>query len=92
VRRLFTALRQADDETILVIVNTHDEPVTETTLWLEVGSLTGVTTAEVLYTNGLNSVTLTNIPAPTINAAGGFDAYLPLTMIPPFATIVLRLS
>lgn len=88
-RRLFTALRHTDDETLLIIINMHDEAVEGFTLDLETGLPAGITAAGVLYANG---VQVEGITAPVITEAGGFTGYVPLDVLPPFATLVIRLS
>jgi alpha-amylase len=83
--QLVSYLRASQEETILIIVNTDDQPVTETQLSLQGSPLSGNYTATSLLDNSM-------IKALQANAAGGFDAYTPLAEIPPYGVIVIQLT
>jgi alpha-amylase len=86
-RRVYAFLRQDADETLLVIINLDREPVSDYALTLDEGTLADVTTAAVLF--GADAA---NIAAPTLNAAGGFEAYLPLPELAARGMVVIRLQ
>jgi glycosidase len=88
-RKLFAALRRSADETLLILINTDDEPVSGFTLSLSADDLPPIGGVTVLFdsTGGLNAIT-----APAIAADGGFSGYAPVAEMPPFATLVLRLD
>ncbi|MCA9944413.1 MAG: alpha-glucosidase C-terminal domain-containing protein [Anaerolineales bacterium] len=77
--RLYTFLRQTDNETILVVINFNRNPVLAEDYGIELpDALTGAVTAVSLY--GL---------APTNNPTGG--SYVPFTEIPPQSTHIIQL-
>lgn len=84
-KRLLSYLRTQGDETVLVIINVDDQPAADYTLTLSKGPLAGVYTVTSL----LGDVSAS---APTVNAAGGFDAYTPLAAIPPYAVLIFQLT
>ncbi len=83
--RLLVFLRHTEDETVLVIVNFNDDPVTDYRLRLDSSTLTAVNAVEVLYGGG-EAPTL-----PTLNDVGGFDTYTPLGSLPPRTVTILAL-
>lgn len=85
VKRLVAYLRTSEDQTVLVIINVDDQPVTSYTLTLESGLLAGAYTLSTLFGEGT--------PTPlTVSASGGFEAYTPLAEIPPYAVLVFELT
>lgn len=82
---LYTFLRFTQDETILVIINLDDQTITDYELSLETGPLAGELSASLLLGDG-------QLVNPTVNAAGGFGAYRPLAELPPFSTIIIKLT
>jgi glycosidase len=84
-RRLLSYLRTQGDETVLVIINVDDQPAADYTLTLAKGPLSGAYSVTSL----LGEVSAS---APSVNAAGGFDAYTPLAEIPPYAVLILQLT
>lgn len=83
-RRIYSFLRQSEEETVLVVLNFDDDPEGDYTLSLETGNLSGITTATLLYGEG-------DVIAPQINAQDGFDAYT-LPEIPPHSGLIIRLD
>ncbi len=83
-RKLYAFIRQHADETLLVLINMDDAPITEYGLVLAAGSFT-LGTPEVIFGHGA-------VTPLTLTAAGGFDAYQPLTEIAPYSTTVIRLA
>lgn len=87
---VYAFLRQSDEETVLVVINLSDDPVEGYVLSLSEGSFDqgGSQTlpyAELLYGED-------DVIAPEINAAGGFDAYTPVDVLPPYSSFVIRLG
>jgi alpha-amylase len=83
-RRVYAFLRQHADETLLILINLDNEAVSDYALTLSAGALADAQ-AEVIFGQG-EAVPL------TVSAAGGFDAYTPLTELAPFSTTVIRLA
>lgn len=83
-RRVYSFLRQSEEETVLVVLNFDDDPKSGYTLSLESGNLGDISTASLLYGEG-------DIMPPEINANGGFDAYA-LPEIPPYRGLIIRLD
>jgi glycosidase len=77
-------LRHEGEEALLVLVNLDNEPLSDYALTLAEGPLAAVTTTTLLMGNGEAAV-------PTMNAAGGFDAYTPLSTLPPRSTTIIQL-
>jgi len=83
--KLVAYLRSSKEETLLVVINIDDAPVTTPELALAVGTLSGTYNAESL----LDSSTISSLQS---NAKGGFDAYTPLSEIPPYGVFVIQLT
>ena len=83
--KIVSYLRASQDETILVIINLDDTPVSGYDLELSLGPLSGQYNATSLLDN-------TTINPLTANAKGGFDAYIPLDEIPPYSVTVIQLT
>jgi glycosidase len=78
-------LRHAPDETVLVVANLADEPVTAPSLSLAEGSLCGAPAASIIFGDG-------QAASPAVNADGGFDGYVPLARLGPRETVVIQLA
>ncbi|MBE2269933.1 MAG: alpha-glucosidase C-terminal domain-containing protein [Anaerolinea sp.] len=83
-RAVYAFLRQHADETVLVVINLSDDPVTDYALSLRRGTL-GEVEDEVIFGEG-------DAAALIANAEGGFDSYVPLPELAPYSTIVIRLT
>jgi glycosidase len=83
--KLLAYLRLDKDEVLLIVINLGDKPVTNYQLELGRGPLSGAYAATSL----LDDSTLSVLQA---NANGGFDAYTPLTEIPPYQVMVIQLT
>lgn len=83
--RLYTFLRQTENETVLVIINMNRNPVMADDYSLELvdGRFDGGVTAVTLYGNETTT-------APPINSAGGFSGYIPLAEIPPQSVHIIQ--
>jgi glycosidase len=83
--KLVPYLRVSEEETLLVLINIDDAPVTGYELNLSSGPLTGTyTAASLLGDSAVNPV--------EANATGGFDAYIPLDEIPPYSVFIIQLA
>lgn len=83
--KLLSYLRASADETVLVVINIDDAPITDYELNLSTGSLAGMYSATSLLENSA-------IELLQANDEGGFDAYVPLAEVPPYAVIVIQLT
>ena len=83
--KLMAYLRASKDETVLVVINIDDSPVTDPQLELSLGPLAGSYKAVSL----LDDAAVAPLKA---NAKGGFDAYTPLPEIPPYGVVVIQLT
>ena len=84
-RQVYSYLRYGEGETLLVVVNLSDKAVSDYKLTLAAGPLSGAPGALMLLGDGQPD-------APTINAGGGFDAYVPLLTLPPYGAFVIQLK
>jgi alpha-amylase len=82
---IYSFIRQNSEETLLVLINLSDETVSDYELNLESGSLSEITAASLLLSEG--EVTL-----PAVNAEGGFDEYVPVAELAPYSTTVIQLE
>jgi glycosidase len=83
--KLVAYLRASQDETLLIIINIDDAPVSNYDFELSLGPLAGQYNATSL----LDSATIDPL---TANAKGGFDAYVPLNELPPYSITVIQLT
>jgi glycosidase len=83
---LYAYLRYTEGEIILVLINLDDEAVSDYTLSLESGPLTGEITGspQTLYGDQ-------EFPPPTLNENGGLANYQPLPTIPPYSSYLIQL-
>jgi len=83
-KRIYASLRHSDDETLLVLINLGGEPISDYSLSLPAGPLS----------EGSASVVFTGVPvnAPTVNAGGGFEGYIPLAELAAYSTYIVRLK
>jgi alpha-amylase len=84
-RAVVAYLRQADDETVLVIANLSAAPLEQPGLTLDAGPLCGITTAEVLTRTG-------TVRPPTVGSTGGFADYVPVDRLDPYETAIIKLA
>jgi glycosidase len=82
--KLVAYLRSSEDESLLVLINIADTPITNFRLDLSTGPLAGNYSAVSL----LDSSAINPLQA---NASGGLNAYSPVTQIPPYGVIVIQL-
>jgi len=83
--KLVAYLRASKDELLLSVINIDDSPVSDPQLKLGVGPLSGSYDADSLLDNS----TINSLQS---NTKGGFDAYTPLSEIPPYGVIVIQLT
>jgi alpha-amylase len=79
---VYSFLRYADDETLLVVVNLSTEAVTDYSLTAVQGVLGGKPSADLLLGEG-------EVTAPALNDSGGFTDYKPLASLPPQSSFVI---
>lgn len=84
-RPVYSFVRHSSDETLLVLVNLGQEPVSDYELTLKEGPLRGALEARLLLGEG-------EAAAPTPNAAGGFDAYTPLPTLAPRSSAIIQIA
>ena len=84
---LYALLRYNDEESFLVLVNSHPNDVTadQYGLTLETGPFEGLLQAETML--GMDSPA-----APEINTQGGFEDYRPFEVIPGQSSLIVRLA
>jgi glycosidase len=85
VPQVYSFIRYSEDEAILVLVNLSQDPISDYTLTLSSGILSGELNVEVLLGDGTPA-------APVINVQGGFDSYTPFESLPPQSSFIVRLS
>jgi hypothetical protein len=78
-------LRASSEETLLILINIDDEPLSGYKLDLSLGPLSGQYTAASL----LDASTINPL---TANDKGGFDDYVPLAELPPYSIFVIQLT
>jgi alpha-amylase len=83
--QIYSILRHSSDENILVVSNLSAEPVSGYKLALESGPLQENVKASFIMGQGQPK-------SPMRNAQGGFDAFTPLTEIPPYTTWIFLLQ
>jgi alpha-amylase len=87
---VMAVLRASGPERLLVVANMSDAPVEGYDLSLAAGPLCGSPTATMLYST---SQTVDGAPTgPTVSAAGGFSAYLPLAALPARSISIFSLQ
>jgi alpha-amylase len=83
--KLVAYLRASQEETLLVLINIDDAPVTDYAIDLSTGNLSG----DYQATSLLDDSTINPLQA---NGSGGSDAYTPLAEIQPYGVIVIQLT
>jgi glycosidase len=83
-------LRATGDETLLVVVNVSDEPVTSYGLGVEGGPLCGPVAARLVGTVGGDPGA--SPAAPVVTPEGGLDGYAPLPVLAPRSGYVIALE
>jgi glycosidase len=83
--KILSYLRASSDETLLVLINIDDEPLSGYNLDLSLGPLSGqYTAASLLEASTINPL--------TANDKGGFDDYIPLAELPPYSIFVIKIT
>ena len=83
--KILSYLRVSSDETLLVLINIDNEPLSNYKLDLSVGPLVGQYTATSL----LDGSTIQSL---TANDKGGFDGYVPLAELAPYSIYIVQLT
>jgi glycosidase len=76
-------LRESKEETLLVLINLSEKPVSGFTLSLNQGLLSGKYHASFVFGEG-------NVTGVNANSNGGFDAYQPLIEIPANGLVIIQ--
>jgi hypothetical protein len=84
-RQVYGFLRYTPDEILLILTNLSDESMDDYDLTLAVGPLTGPVQVTLLLGEG-------QVAAPEVNAAGGFEGYVPLDTLGPRSSTIIRLA
>jgi alpha-amylase len=84
-RKVLSYLRYNADQTLLVVINMDDRPITEYGLSLESNGLSAVTGAALLLGAG-------EVTPPILTAEGGFEHYLPLPELPPYSISIVEFT
>lgn len=83
---VYAFLRHAPHDTLLVLVNLGDEAISDYSLTLPQGNLTGGDPqASLVFGGG-------QVTPPALNRAGGFDGYKPLPSLPPRSSYLISLT
>jgi alpha-amylase len=82
---VYSFLRYSEDETLLIVINLSQDPVSDYALTAAEGLLSGTPTADLIF--GAGAITV-----PTLNEAGGFTDYVPLAELPPQSSLIIRLQ
>ena len=81
-RGVYAYLRQDGADTVAVVMNLGDTEVTGLSLTLAAGELCGTPAIRVLSGGDTSGSGTTEVPAPTVNAHGGFDTWAIGTLAP----------
>ncbi|MCB0103499.1 MAG: DUF3459 domain-containing protein [Anaerolineales bacterium] len=84
-KKVVAYIRASESETLLILINIDDKPITDFNLDLSVGPLSG----EYTLTSLLDETAFPNLPA---NTKGGFDNYIPMAELPPYSTYIIQLT
>ena len=82
VRGVYAFLRQHSQQTLLVVINLDDEPVSDYGLSLDDSDL-DFDHARLIFGDGA-------IALPAVNQSGGFQDYAPLPQLPPQSMLVIE--
>ena len=84
--KLLSYLRANQQETVLVLINMDDKPVSGCIFSLATGPLSGNYTVTSLTgeTSAYNAL--------QANAKGGLDKYVPIEEVPPYSVTILQLN
>jgi hypothetical protein len=82
---LYASLRVSREETILILINLGGKAVSDYSLTLEEGPLSG----EYILAPLLDAAQFTT---PAITQQGGFENYQPVPEIPPYGRFILQLQ
>ena len=82
--KLYAFLRHTADQTLLILINLGDEPISDYVFCLNNGGLSAGSAVEILMDTAVNP--------PTLNATGGFDSYTPIDELAPYSTYIIELK
>jgi len=84
-RPIYSFIRHTPDETLLILINLNHREIDDYELNLSEGPLNRAASAELLFGEA-------EVSAPTVNANGGFDSYIPIPVLPPRSSFIIRLG
>jgi alpha-amylase len=82
-RSVYSYVRASEGEVVLVVVNLSGKAVADYTLELDAGPFTADLQPAFLMGDG-------DLYLPPVNADGGFDAYRPIPVLPPYSSTVIQ--
>ena len=95
-------IRSGPTETLLVVANVSDAPISDYALDLAEGPLCGTPTGRVVLAPEVGSGPVASLPssrpvtshavAPIVTPTGGFSGYRPLPALPPRSVTVIALQ
>jgi alpha-amylase len=94
LNRILAYLRQSENETVLILMNLHKEPIGEYSLNLGSSTLSGSYQAVTMFSMGDFGENV-KFTAPTINDQGGFENYSPVgveSSLPPYSIVMIQLQ
>ena len=80
---IYSHVRVHEGELALVVANLSGQPVADYTLVLDEGPFTAAHQPAWLMGDG-------ELYLPPVNAAGGFDAYRPIPVLPPYSSLIIQ--
>ena len=86
--KVYAIARHLGDETVIVVVNLGDEPVTAPSLSLDSGPLCGRLVAQTV----VGATRGGPVVAPDVTADGGFSSWQPVESLDPWETLIVRLG
>ena len=88
--QVYSMLRSNASESVLLVANLSDKPVSGYYLTLHNGPLKAGYRASMLVSSTIPGSKL--LGAPFINPAGGFSPYTPLAALPPYSAYLILLK
>jgi alpha-amylase len=87
---IYAVLRHYENDLVLVLINLGSTEISDYNLSLNQGPLSAQVSAVLLY--GEETFNGAELTPPTSSPRGGFEAYQPLPVLPPFSTMIIQLQ
>jgi alpha-amylase len=84
-KKVLSYLRYDDEQTLMVLINMDDRPITEYALSMEQSPLEGEASAALLMGEG-------DVQAPTVEEGGSFAGYTPLEELAPYSITIIEFA